>query len=358
MHPIDHQYAGLAYCDIRHDFDKSNQVGLNHTRARNHEEFPNQVTENPNDPLCAVRMISYMLSKSDDDPDGMPCRLFGKVRTGKKFKKSGNWFLAGRNNVSNRNIGVKKIGDQIKELAKLCGFDNWWLCTNHGQRRALQNAMVEAGISIEARAAKMRHNSIHSQVSYFNAQGATKDMTDALIQRKMPPVSSLLPTTENFASTSFPSVQNFARAPAGDLKRAPLDIKPAFVPVNVPVEKEATADDREAELLKQLEAVRSEKKQRVVQAPILQNHPMPIQFQQFQQPIQQPIVQPQTYILQTGPNGEQVLVPQQQPAQQQWNGQNGGMLVQQYQQPMYQQQAGQGMGTYHGQSFGEGANQK
>jgi hypothetical protein len=80
------------YIEIKHDFDKSHDLSIEHTNPRHESEYSPRIYPNPNDPLCPYKYLSFYCSLCPPHQERVFCMLASDNQI-KKHVADGNNFL-------------------------------------------------------------------------------------------------------------------------------------------------------------------------------------------------------------------------------------------------------------------------
>lgn len=164
-------------------WDKTHTNTLKRTVSRDSEKCLMTIIEDPaSGGLNPIPLLKLHLSKCH------PQAVFfhSKSCVGLDGVRSDHKCLCPQRDIScfpgapgktNCNVGKTKLGEWMKDLAKLLGVDNHKCCTNHGLRKLCIAIAVDRGLNPLAVADIARHSSLNSQAAHAKQSNIRKGMT-------------------------------------------------------------------------------------------------------------------------------------------------------------------------------------
>jgi hypothetical protein len=179
------QLAGLRYCGVRVPFHKMKQLKLGSTTMSAEQQQYYTIAEDPNNTIfCPWKLVSFYLSRCHPNATKFYAKAMTKSQITKYMEDNNGtivWYHASDPGKGNYNLGKSTLAQKHKELAKLCGVDEWEKVTGHALRTLIINTMKVAGANPMEIANAVRQKSLNAQMTYNrNMHGSEANKATAL----------------------------------------------------------------------------------------------------------------------------------------------------------------------------------
>ena len=216
------ELAGLQYCGVRVPFSKMQQLKLTSTSLPEDANILLTVTEDPNHPTWnpTYYLIKYF-EACHPDAQKFYCKVGGCKQIRDWSEKYGKDIWYGPSMFTGKdfpgashanNVGKNKFPELCKDMAKVCGVENWVDVTGHALRALYISTQIDAGVSASAVAHGCRQKNIKSQHHYNTGSRKQKAARSNALAPKV-----------NLLSNKKPKVEE-------EIHMMGQDVKPASLP--------------------------------------------------------------------------------------------------------------------------------
>ena len=161
--------CGLKYSGVQVPFHKMKQLKLGSTTMSAEQEQLFSIPEDPfNDIFCPYTILQFYFSRCHPSAT----KLYAQVLTPKQREEwkqehgTDVWYHASGVGCSNYNLGKTTLAKKHKELARICGVDDWEKVTGHALRTLIINTMKVAGRNPMEIANAVRQKNPNAQMVY------------------------------------------------------------------------------------------------------------------------------------------------------------------------------------------------
>jgi hypothetical protein len=179
----------VKYIELRHEWDKSHQLKLTNTTARDPKDTHARIYPDDTDDLCPYKYLTFYKTLCMPTQE----RVFCQKNTDKQWKAKLAINMPHLYNEK-KPMGENSIDGITKEFAKEMGFENWERCTNHGNRKlGLTTAMTNTETVIAPIVLGTgRHKNFNTSLTYVKSNPRMRHKYDNAIHgkhSKSPPAS-------------------------------------------------------------------------------------------------------------------------------------------------------------------------
>jgi len=192
-------YVDCILLQITMESHKSYQKFKIGTPIKTKDELTFRIRDNPDDIINPVKM--FELFRSYCPPEQV--RLFCRYQTTKLEHNRRTNMVDGKvvpilyKSMPKCVMGENTIGEKTRELAKICGWENWESCTNHGLRAlgvTILHNCKEINLTNKPVLNHCRHAGPTSQIPYNRESDiANSALQNALIGDVKPEILSIAP---------------------------------------------------------------------------------------------------------------------------------------------------------------------
>jgi len=132
------------FVEVSTKWDKAHKCKLGNTKPRNPNEGVPRIYENPNDPLCPNRFVSFFCTLCPPMQERILC-----YKANKDLRREYQLICKSYLYNEKLSVGVNGVPSVTKCMCQEFGFDDWERCTGHGMHKVgTTNAMTHGDKNI------------------------------------------------------------------------------------------------------------------------------------------------------------------------------------------------------------------